>query len=102
MPDYIDILGVRFCVREVPVVDKIEPCKGKIDFLSCEILIDESMPEDLKAQTLLHEILHAVCDLTGNYEIGEDENAVQSLATGLYCVLKSNSIMKMYKRREKR
>jgi len=63
----------------------------KIDFLTCEIKIDESMPEDLKMQTIFHEIFHAVCDLTGNYEIGENETAVQSIATSLYCLFLKNN-----------
>ena len=88
----INILGIDFSVNEVPVVNKNSPEKGEINYLKCQILIDESMPEDLKEQTLWHEILHAICDLTGNYEIGQNENAVQSIATALYCVLKTNDI----------
>ena len=90
LPEQIEILGVMFKVREVPVVNKDSLAKGEIDYLACEITIDESMPQDLKMQTLFHEIMHAICDLTGNYEIGENENAVQGLATAMYCVLKAN------------
>ena len=91
LTEQIEILGVMFKVREVPVVNKDSLAKGEIDYLACEITIDESMPQDLKTQTLFHEIMHAICDLTGNYEIGENENAVQGLATAMYCVLKTNS-----------
>ena len=40
----------------------------------------------------MHEIIHAVCDLQGLYDIGEDENKVQSLATALHQVFKDNAI----------
>lgn len=90
VPTEINILGVTFHVREVPVVNKDSAEKGEINYRSCEIKLDESMPMDLKSQTLFHEIFHAICDLTGNYEIGENENAVQSIATAMYCVLKMN------------
>lgn len=85
-----DILGIRYKVHEVPVVNKEEPRKGQINFLTNEILIDESMPNDIKGQVLIHEILHAICDLTGNYDIGENEVAVQSLSTALYYFFKHN------------
>ena len=82
--EIFDVLGIRYKVREVPVVNKDEPRKGQINFLTNEILIDGSMPNDAKGQTLMHEIIHAICDLTGNYDIGENETAVQSLSTALY------------------
>ena len=57
LPEQIEILGVMFKVREVPVVNKDSLAKGEIDYLACEITIDESMPQDLKTQTLFHEIM---------------------------------------------
>lgn len=90
LPEKIKICGVVFKVVQVPVVSKDEPRKGEINYLSCVIKIDESMPDDLKRQVLMHEIFHAVCDLTGNYDIGENENAVQGISTAIYCVLSEN------------
>ncbi|MCH4281525.1 MAG: hypothetical protein LKF83_00115 [Solobacterium sp.] len=89
----VNILGVDYMVKEVSVVSKDEPRFGQIDFMKCEITIDESLPEDLKQQTLWHEIIHGICELTGNYDISANENAVQSLATAINCVLKTNKII---------
>lgn len=80
----INILGQQYTVNEVECVNKDEPEKGRIDFFTHEIRIDRSMPEDLKKQTLLHEVLHAICDALGMYDLGGDEQAIQSLATALY------------------
>ena len=60
MINKLNILGVEFTIIEVPVVNKDEPRKGEINYLTNEIRIDESMPLSLKNQTLMHEILHAV------------------------------------------
>ena len=88
----LNILGVKFTVEEVPVVDKGEPRKGEINYLTNEIKIDESMPVSLKNQTLMHEILHAVFDLLGYKELAEDEEKVQGIATALHQVFVSQTI----------
>lgn len=82
----IDILGVKYTVQEVECVSKDELRKGEINYLTNEIRIDRTMPEDLKEQVLFHEILHAIFDLTGLEELGEDESKVQSIATALHLV----------------
>ncbi|MDY6342317.1 MAG: hypothetical protein SPL54_08605 [Lachnospiraceae bacterium] len=82
----IKILGQIYRISEVECVSKEDPEKGSIDFLTHEIRIDKSMPDDLKKQTMLHEVIHAICDALGMYELGGDEQAVQSLATALYSV----------------
>lgn len=88
----IDLLGIKYRVNEVPVVNKEDPRRGQIDFLTNEILIDESMPEDLKEQTLMHELFHAVCDVTGNGEMCDDERATQSISMALYYLIKHNDL----------
>ena len=80
----ISILGQKYTINEVNCVCKDEPMKSSIDYLTHEIRIDRSMPVDLKQQTLLHEILRAMCDALGMYELAEDERSIQSLATALY------------------
>ena len=88
----LNILGVKYTVEEVPVVNKNEPRKGEINYLTNEIKIDESMPICLKIQTLMHEILHAIFDLLGYQELAEDEEKVQGIATALHQVFTSQII----------
>lgn len=92
IPNELDILGLRYKIEQVPCVNKFEPRKGEVDFLTNVIRIDENMPEDMKVQTLIHEVLHCLCDAFGLYDLNENENAIQSLATGLYCVFARKEI----------
>ena len=86
LPEDLDILGIRYKIEQVPCVNKFEPRKGEVDFLANVIRIDENMPEDMKVQTLIHEVLHCLCDAFGLYDLNENETAIQSLATGLYYI----------------
>lgn len=93
LPQNVNILGINFEVLEVEVVNKEIPRKGEIDFLKNVIKVDESMPADSKEQVLIHEILHGILDLLGLDEINENEYAVQSIATAIHHVFKSNVII---------
>ena len=88
----IDILGVKFSVIEVDVVDKYSPKKGEINYLTNEIKLDKGMPPTLRNQVLTHEILHAIFDLLGFEELGADEKMVQCLATAIHQVFTPNTI----------
>ncbi len=61
----INILGVVYEIEEVEVVNKSEPRRGEINYLTGKIKLDKNMPLTLKEQVLTHEILHAVFDLLG-------------------------------------
>lgn len=88
----INILGVLYMVSEVDTVNKTEPRRGEINFLTNEIKIDKNMPKSLKEQVLMHEILHATFDLLGLDELAEDENKVQNIATALHQIFTAQSI----------
>lgn len=88
----INILGLTYTIEEVDTVNKVEPRKGEINYLSNEIRIDKNMPTDLKNQVLMHEILHALFELLGFNELAEDENLVQSVATALHQIFSTQTI----------
>lgn len=88
----INILGVTYTVDEVDTVNKTDPRRGEINYLTNEIKIDKNMPKTLKGQVLMHEILHAVFDLLGLDKLGEDEKKVQSIATALHHIFSSQTI----------
>ena len=88
----INILGVTYTIEEVEVVNKSEPRRGEINFLTNEIKIDKNMPRSLKNQVLMHEILHATFDLLGFNDLAEDEEKVQSIATALHQILTTQTI----------
>lgn len=88
----INILGVMYTVEEVDTVNKTDPRKGEIDYLTNEIKIDKYMPQSLKEQVLMHEILHATFDLLGMDELAEDEKKVQCIATALHQIFTAQAI----------
>lgn len=54
-----------------------------------KIVIDESLPQDKKEETLLHEIIEA---LSGYYSLNLDHEVITTLGFGLYQVLKDNKL----------
>lgn len=88
----INILGVEYLIEEVEVVNKCEPRRGEINYLTGIIKLDRNMPPTLKEQVLTHEILHAVFDLLGLDKLAEDEKKVQSIATALHQVFSTQTI----------
>jgi Zn-dependent peptidase ImmA (M78 family) len=92
MPKEINILGVVYTVEEVDTVNKTDPRRGEINYLTNIIKIDKNMPSSLKEQVLMHEILHAVFDLLGLDKLAEDEKKVQSIATALHQIFSAQSI----------
>ncbi len=85
----VDIMGVPYTVKEVPVIDKDTFTMGQINYVSQEILLDETLSGEMKNAVLLHEILHGICMFIGLNHINEDERAIQQLAAGLYSTFKS-------------
>lgn len=88
----INILGCIYTVEEVDIVDRNDPKKGEINFLTNCIRIDKNLPESSKEQVLMHEILHATFDLLGYYDDAENEEKVQGLATALHQIFTSQAI----------
>lgn len=79
----VNICGIPYTVREVshPFVTG-ETHLGEIDYMSCEILINESLPGDLKREVLCHEIVHGILHHLG-YEEENDEKMVQQLGNAI-------------------
>lgn len=84
----VNILGADYDVVETECVSKDEMKLGEISIIKQEIRIDSSMRVDAKRTALLHEVIHGIlfaCGLDW-----QNENLIQSLATGMYQVLREN------------
>ena len=57
---------------------------GYIDYANAKIYINEDIAEQLKIETLCHEIIHGILFHIGKQEMSEDENFVQALANAIY------------------
>lgn len=92
MPDKLTIGGMEYRIVEVDQISKDEFINGEIDFINGVIKIDSTMTHDRKMITLVHEVLHGVCDAIGLDELGQNESAIQGLASTLYSTFKGTKI----------
>lgn len=92
MPDKLTIGGMEYRIVEVDQISKDEFINGEIDFINGVIKIDSTMTHDRKMITLVHEVLHGVCDAIGLDELGQNESAIQGLASTLYSTFKGIKI----------
>lgn len=56
---------------------------GQIDYKRCKIYINEDMSQDMKNETLCHEMLHGMLVHHGYNDMAENEQFVQSLACAI-------------------
>ena len=89
----LKILATEYEVEEVEQIDKYERLLGQIDYDEQKIKIDKNISEDMKKETLMHEILHGILEKLGYKEINEDEQKVHSIASTMYFVLKENNLI---------
>ena len=88
----IKIMGSEYQYEEVEQVDKWSRTLGQIDYINQRILVEKGIPDDLKREVLLHEILHGIFDKLGFSDINSDEQKVNSIGSTLYAVLKENNL----------
>jgi hypothetical protein len=74
-------------INLVECVNKYEPRKGEIEYMKQVIRIDNSMPEDSKFGTLIHEIVHGI-DYFMDMDLTEEQ--VTKLGNGFAMVLRDN------------
>lgn len=67
---------------------------GRSGLLKQKIVLNNEMSDDGQFETFLHEIIHQILDSKSFREESKDEKLVDVLATGLYQVLKDNSLLK--------
>ena len=89
-PKKIKILGKTYKVKYCKKIEN-ENIVGDVNSLKRLIRIKEGNDEIMES-ALLHEILHAILMELGFEEENKNEHLVCSLETGLYQVLKENSI----------
>lgn len=91
----IKILATDYKVEEVEQINKFERLLGEIDYIEQTIKIDKSISEDLKMETLIHEIIHGILEKLGYTDFNQDEQKVHSIASTMYLVLKENNLINL-------
>jgi Zn-dependent peptidase ImmA (M78 family) len=88
----INILGIEYTIVEQKIVNANNEYLGLIDTHTQEIFLKKSLPEDKKLQTLYHEVLHAIFAQMGQYDLYENEQVIQQLATAIHQLHKDNDV----------
>lgn len=94
LPAEIKIGGITYSVVEKETVDNSPDCYGVVIYADNHIEIKKSLSDERKAQTLIHEMLHAVFFESG-YE-NHEEKLSDQLALTLHQVLKENDLAELF------
>ena len=73
----LKILATEYKVEEVEQIDKYQRLLGQIEYTEQTIKIDKNISEDMKKETLIHEILHGILEKLG-YDLVLKENQLIS------------------------
>jgi hypothetical protein len=88
--DSLKIGAIRYKVAYVPSLqDDGRPLDGQINHDSAEIHIEANMNQQVKVQTLLHEIIHGI-EVQAGRRRELKEPMVDALAFGIYQVMRDN------------
>lgn len=95
-PRSINVCGRPYTVRTATLVNAYGECDGdagaiRIDPAACNSLAAEQ-------DTVLHEVLHAICRQQGRAYTKTEERFVTSITPGLLSVLRSNPALVAYLR----
>ena len=80
----VNICGVPHEVVEYEDKFDVDCHYGQIDYKDCEIRINRDMAEDIKAETICHEMIHGIFVHLGYNDYANDEQLVQALGNAIY------------------
>ncbi len=79
----VNICGIVHNVIECEDKFDVDCHLGMIDYKKCEIRINKDADEQVKRETICHEILHGILIHIGFSEMTEDEKFVQALGNAI-------------------
>ena len=79
----VNICGIPHTVEYVKDTFDTDIHFGQIEYKTAKILINEELTEELKSETLCHEILHGIFVHIGRSDLGNDETFVQMLGNAI-------------------
>lgn len=90
LPSPISVAGMTYTIvygdKMIQNEDKCGECHNQTG----SIRIAVGMGEDMTVNTVIHEVLHAIYHCYGIEDKDEEERVVNTMATGLFQVLKDN------------
>ena len=79
----VKVLGITYQVKYIESCDRNDTFMGRCDGKLAVITIAKEMPKELQAQTLTHEVIHAISNIL---ELGLTETQVSGLAAGMLSI----------------
>lgn len=80
----VNICGIPHKVVEYEDKFDIDCHFGQIDYKECEIRINKDMAEEVKKETICHEMIHGIFVHLGYSDYANDEQLVQALGNAIY------------------
>lgn len=92
LPEGIDVLGFDYKVKSMSKKTSLEYGASGLCFRDKKVIsiYEKGTPADAVAETLLHEVMHAVYFEMGITEGASEETTVRAMSRGLYAVLRAN------------
>lgn len=91
IPKLLKVGNLLYDVGELNVDDKE---LGKSNHKYQWIKLHPDLKTENKEETLIHEVLHQILDDAGYFDESDNEKLVNTLANGIYQVLKDNEFLK--------
>lgn len=91
----VKIGGLTYLVRKTPDLQGKNGNWGQIQYKNQEIVLDDSLAEQLEDQTLIHEIVHGVLVEAGY--VDHEEEQVDRIGKVLYQLLTDNDFSWLYR-----
>ena len=79
----VNICGLPHKVIEKEDSFDIDCHFGQIDYKKCEIKINKDMTEEVKKETICHEIVHGILVHLGYNNLANDEQFVQAMGNAI-------------------
>ena len=79
----VNICGIKHEVIECEDNFNVDTHFGQIDYLKCLISINRNMAEDMKTETICHEMVHGILVHLGYNDLSQNEQFIQSFANAL-------------------
>lgn len=95
MKVYIGSMKYDLVLKETIKYDEQE-YRGAIDECSGKLEMATSFPQQIKQQTLWHEVVHGVLIELGRRDLNSDEGFVDAISKQLYTFTEKNDINKLY------
>lgn len=86
----IKVAGIEYTINPVDKLFETYGIYGNIHYSSATINVDNSLSNDRKEQTIIHEFLHAIFFESGYEE--QDEEMINSVSITLHQVLRDNNV----------